>query len=640
MVVHISTTFLLVLSTICVEFHSIAGVSNSFYIVTSPDNHCRRELTGDEPCLTLQQYAYDPSLDPNVSVSLTVESGTHLLHGARVVFSSEYDSGIPTADFSVTGERAKVIYDAFGVHYYSPIMSIRIARHVAIHGVSFVSNNKGFVKFEHIQEVVLEHCSFQGVRLCLNDVKKAIISNCGFTRYSHQSYTYRSNRDHGAIFISNSMVSIAQSNFSTNRGAVHYHNIGNNDQTLLEIVSCIFSNNTSDYGGSAILIDGPANVLIQKSVFLSNSAAGSGGAIHYTGTDLGDGNSAANLEIVATIFVYNYANFCGALSVEKYRKCVNISDSTFYYNRAVNFGGDGGAVCTRNASVTIYNSTFVANAASGDAGALQAEGSNVTISSSIFSNNSAQRDGGALFTSAHPSNYTIMNSVLTHNKAGDDGGAVFMGRKGSHLKVERSSLVGNLASDRGGAMAIFGSKLDIKQSNVQSNLARYGKSLSACNSFVGTFIPGKGDPYFPTCTIYDDNLAPSSAPPFHDGSYSNVAWLNNTVNKIITVHMIASDDQPPPITTSFVENTAPIFTGDARNNQGLELRQTSIISYASLAVSGSSVLIIALLICIALAKATCCKCKIKRKKRGYRLLPSFQDHQTDSDDEELLDPSK
>ena len=380
-----------------------------------------------------------------------------------------------------------------------------------------------------------------------------------------------------------------------------------------------------NYGGSAIHVDGLASVFVNDSIFLFNSASGSGGAIHFSGK-----SNLVEFSIKVCTFVYNYANFCGAINIEKYSKHVEINDSTFYYNRAVNIGGDGGAVCVRNASILISNSTFVANTASGDAGGLQVEESMVTISDSIFSNNSARRDGGALFTSAHLSDYTITNCIFTHNKAGDDGGAVFIGRKGSHLKAGRSTFFHNHASDRGGAMAVFGSTLDITRTNVYSNLAHMGKAISACNSFVNTFISGQRDPDFPTCTIYDADIAPSNAPAFRDGSYSDVTWINNTVNKILTAYLIVgtkSDNQP--------STTATVSVVNASDSQ--KIRQTSIISYASLTISAT--LVIVLLLCAIISKLKATHCKIRRKKRGYRLLPSFPE-QSESDDEELLDHSK
>ena len=618
MLLQLSTTFFL-LSTIFVH-SSICGISDSFYIVTSPDNHCRRELTAEEPCLTLQQYAYSPSLGSNTSVALTVESGTHLLQGAGIKFDSEPDFGVPTTYFNMTGESAEVVYDAFGVHFYSPIMSIRNARYVSIRGVTFVSRNKGFVRIEHVEHLFLERCRFQGVRLYINNVifdNWAVISMSSFSDYSHQGYGYNSDLDHGAISISNSMVYIIKSNFSANKGAVHYHdNIDSGEPRVLVIYQCIFSNNTSKYGGSAVHVDGLASLSVQESVFLFNSASGSGGAIQYIGK-----SNSAEIKIIASTFVYNDANFCGAFSVEKYSKYVVINDSTFYYNRAVNIDGEGGAVCIRNASVSINNSTFVANTVSGDAGALQAEQSNISISRSIFSNNTAVRDGGALFTSAHLTNYTITSSTFTHNKAGDDGGAVFVGRKSSNIKIETSTLVDNHASDRGGAIAIFGSTLDITQSNVYDNVAHMGKAISACNSFVNTYISGKRDPDFPTCTVYDDDIAPSNAPPFQDGIYSNVIWLNNTVKEILAAYLI-TDSKPHNPTTTSIKN-AP--------------NRASILSYTSLAISAS--LLIVLLVYLTFSKSTHRKCKIRSKKHGYHLLSTFQD-QPESDDEELLDPNK
>ena len=618
----------LVLFSVC----SVSVLSDSLYIVTSPENHCRRELTAEEPCLTLQQYAYNPSLGSNSSVSLTVESGTHILQGVGIKFNSESAVGISTTDFNMTGESTRVVYGTFRGHYYSPIMSIRNARYVTIRGVTFVSNNKGFVKIENVQQVLLEHCTFQGVRLYLNNIfdngyyyGNVVISKSSFSGYSHQSYGYDSDRDYGAISVSHSIVYIIQSNFSANKGAVHYHDSGNSDPGLLVIEDSIFSNNTSKYGGSAVHVDGLASVFVNNSVFLFNSASGSGGAIHFSGK-----SNSVEFYIKASTFVYNNANFCGAINIEKYSKFVRINDSTFYYNRAVNIGGVGGAVCVRNASILISNSTFVANTASGDAGALQVEESKVTISSSIFSNNSARRDGGALFTSAHPSDYTITNCIFTHNKAGDDGGAVFIGRKGSHLKAGRSTFFHNHASDRGGAMAVFGSTLDITRTNVYSNLAHMGKAISACNSFVNTFISGQRDPDFPTCTIYDADIAPSNAPAFRDGSYSDVTWINNTVNKILTAYLIVgtkSDNQP--------STTAMVSVVNASDSQ--KIRQTSIISYASLTISATLVIVLLLYAIISKLKAT--HCKIRRKKRGYRLLPSFPE-QSESDDEELLDHNK
>ena len=334
MLIHISAALLkLVLLTICIHSHGASGTRNNFYIVNSPENHCQREFTADEPCLTLQQYAYSPSLGSNASVSLTVESGTHLLQGVGVKFDAESDYDVPSADFNMTGESVRIVYDGFGTHYYSPIMSVRYARNVSILGMTFVSNNRGFVKIEHVQNLFLKHCTFQGVRLYISNMmfdNWATIAMSSFFDYFHQGYSYtNSDRNYGAISILNSMVYIIQSNFSANKGAVHYRDNGESDPRPGAVVMyrCIFSNNTSKYGGSAVHVDGSASLAVQDTVFLFNTASGSGGAVYFSGE-----RDSARLEIVASTFIYNYANFCGAVSVERYSKCIQfvINDSTFY----------------------------------------------------------------------------------------------------------------------------------------------------------------------------------------------------------------------------------------------------------------------------------------------------------------------
>ena len=171
-----------------------------------------------------------------------MESGTHILQGVGIKFDSESDVGVSTTDFNMTGEGTRVVYDTFRGHYYSPIMSIRNARYVTIRGVTFVSNNKGFVEIENVQHVFFELCAFQGVRLYLNDIfdndyyyGDVVISKCSFSGYFHQSYGYNSDHDYGAISVSYSIVYIIQSNFSANKGAVHYHDSGNSDPGLLVI---------------------------------------------------------------------------------------------------------------------------------------------------------------------------------------------------------------------------------------------------------------------------------------------------------------------------------------------------------------------------------------------------------------------
>ena len=93
-----------------------------------------------------------------------------------------------------------------------------------------------------------------------------------YSDYSHVGYGSRnSDQNYGAISISNSLVYTIQSNFTSNRGAIRYHdrNIDNakSDPGAMVIHQCIFSNNTSTYGGSTVHMDSSASLDVQESVF-------------------------------------------------------------------------------------------------------------------------------------------------------------------------------------------------------------------------------------------------------------------------------------------------------------------------------------------------------------------------------------
>ena len=514
-----SLSFVLVsLAYIC-TVSSVA--SESVYIITSQENHCSWEFVPEEACLTLQQYVYDPSLTSNIS--LRMEAGNHLLRGMGLLFKfdnvvEDYSDAVYTDEGSslvITAESASIIYSnvlslftPLSPNAYSPILTIRDARFVSISGVTFISNNVGYVKIENVQEVIIEYCTFNGVQLHLYTVNSAEISKTTFTNYSHVNDIYNFDHEYGALFISQSTVKIDKSNFTSNEHAITYHDRGHDiDGSItfpsqsysLQITDSVFTNNTSEFGGSALNIEGSPSLLIQRSVFISNTASGSGGAIHFDRH-----NDTTFCSIKGSTFVYNTANFCGTFSIHNYYGIVEISDSHFYYNSAVNDGdGVGGVGCIRNASVSISNTIFIANRATGDAGALHLDESTVTINNAFFTNNTARRDGGALYTYTHPSDYFISGSTFMYNMAGDDGGAVFVGRKGSQLTTEKSVFTANNATDRGGAVCVIGSTLKISQTNIYGNSANTGKQISACNSFVLAFIPGKKDPNFPFCSLYD-----------------------------------------------------------------------------------------------------------------------------------------
>ena len=589
--------------------------SENVYIVTSPDSHCPWELTAEQPCLTLQQYVYVPSLTSNVTLGL--ESGNHKLHGVGILIEFDSQNGRSQGDrFQMLAERAKVFHsNAPSVRMPSLIIYMHNVQYVHISGVTFVSDNTGFIKIEDVQRVFIEFCHFQGVQLHLMMVNNSTISRCSFSNYSSiNDFSHEA----GALYISQSNVVIVQSNFSHNEQAINYHDdrLDSDDDLTplpshafsLTIDKSIFSNNTSEYDGSALSVSGTVSVTVRKSIFLFNSASGSGGALHLNGV-----NDTEEYSIVECTFVHNSATFCGAFNIESHNGTVAIDYSNFYYNRAENSNsGYGGAGCVRNASLSVSNSRFLANRATGYGGALQLDESQVNIESSAFGNNSAGYDGGALYTYAHCSNYVIKNSTFLDNSAGDDGGAMFVGRKGSVIQVDRSTFTRNSAADRGGAICVIGTTLKVTISNLYSNLASWGKQISACNSFVVKYIPARKDPSFPICAIYDNDSA--------NGHYAaptsiecwNISCLNDTVCRIVTKYNIYF-------------NTTNLESGFGNGLSGAEvvhlLHQTTIISYSAVAISIFSVIL--LLLYVIVKKVIRCY-KLGRKKKGQYFLLSTQ----------------
>ena len=622
-------------------FTTASAASEKVHIVTSQDNHCTWEFTADETCLTLQQYVYDPSLNSNAT--LIMESGRHVLQGQGMMFEFNeiQDTHTDSNGYSLVmmAESATVVYSsvssslfAFSIEYqYSPILTVRNARYVHISGVSFVSNNDGYVKLENVQKVFIEFCKFQGVKLHFYKVDDATISKSSFFNYSHANDLYNFDHEFGALFISQSSVLIMQSNFTNNHHSITYHDHGHDtDGTTilpsqsyeLEISESAFTNNTSVYKGSALYVSGSPSVTIHQSVFIFNTAGGSGGALH-----LDRQSDSAVYSIRGSTFIFNDASFCGAFSIDNYHGVVVINDSNFYYNSAVDSkDGVGGVGCIRNSSVTINNCSFIANRAKGDAGGLHLEESRLTIKNSNFSNNTAGRDGGAVHTYAHPSDYLIAGSIFNFNVAGDDGGAVFVGRKGSNITLDKSTFTNNSAADRGGAISIIATMLNVSQTSIYGNLADKGKQISACNSFVPTFISGRNDPNFPSCALYDPDSAGRSYRPSITFHYWDINWLNSTVDEIVLKYVVFGNK-------TFTNKTSWSGFSNQTDSNGVYhlLRQTSIIAYAALAVSVSTA--VSLLFCIIVLKLLV-YCRRRRQKKGqfYLLTPQAED----DDDEALL----
>jgi predicted outer membrane repeat protein len=504
-----------------------------------------------------------------------MESGNHVLTESRELTSSI----VTVTNFTMRSDGAMIVFGFTGS------LTIR-SRNAELRGITFSINNSMYAEFStnYLQEVIFEDCNFHGVGIYMNNVDNATFLRCNFSDYYDNRGYYE-----GAITLySVDIVSVIQSNFINNTGAIYfrprsyYYYYHSPMSASLLVRRCKFVNNTSVYrGGSAIYVTGNSNsyynysVIVNQTTFIYNNASrGGGGAINFDG-------ECASCTISESIFISNSAKYCGALSTgllnfDDEFSNISVVDTAFYYNKAVSGNSiGGGAACINGASSTITNCTFVGNTAAGYGGAMLVEDSEITITDTVFSNNTAGLSGGALLTYAYPSDYTIISSIFTDNGAGDDGGAMFIGRTGSDVVVERSNFLQNHAADRGAAIAMLGSSVTIYHgTNIYYNTANIGHTISACSSEIHLPIVAvrRPDPTFFSCVAYDNDVRFSTLSFQELRSYQNVTLL---VNDIIRDNEIYRN---PVVKLSGTDN---------QQNQSInkKLHQTTIIVYISLSLS-------------------------------------------------------
>ena len=444
------------------------------------------------------------------------------------------------------------------------------------------SNRAGTLRISDVTHVVVIESTFvntgtfEGGAIFSVGVSSMTVLNSNFSHY-------RAYGEGGAIYISGGSLTITNSTFDSNRagggrgfgGAIFSSSNGS-----VMIIQCTFINNSAQIDGGAIFISNGGFLTVKNSTFISNNALGVGGGIsavskfittsqsvfknntaekggavffngifssfasyfyHNTATLQGGavytnsshisvqlnessfvGNTAINTSggaiyvggkhtnvlLFESTFNNNSAGYCGVIDVDKIYHNVDILGSTFGGNTATGQAIGGGVACIRNASVTISNCTFRRNSAiEMDGGCLHVEESTMTVNSSSFIGNMAKGNGGVMLTIAYPTSYIISHSVFSDNQA-ENGGVIYINRKGSNVRVLNETVLNyNRASNKGGAISITGSMLEIGDTSIDSNTATLGGIISACNSDVrlqaSDQVKISKDPNISVCSYYD-----------------------------------------------------------------------------------------------------------------------------------------
>jgi hypothetical protein len=268
------------------------------------------------------------------------------------------------------------------------------------------------------------------------------------------------------------------SSYSNNRGGGIYNYSGS--PTL---ISCAFSQNSSDYRGGAMYNHNSSSQILIDCTFEDNSAR-SGAGIHN--------NASSNPTLTACIFRGNLAEVSGG-GMRNAPNCEPILIGCVFSHNVADLGGgmynggsfgvskprlanctfeqnssrDGGGMCNRESDPTLTNCRFTGNSATHTGGGMHNHSASPKVANCTFERNSSEEGGGMYNLLANP---RLTNCTFTKNVArqGDGGG---MKNYSSNLTLANCAFNANAAYAFGGAMAVFNSNTSLTKCTFSGNYA-------------------------------------------------------------------------------------------------------------------------------------------------------------------------
>ncbi len=220
-------------------------------------------------------------------------------------------------------------------------------------------------------------------------------------------------------------------------------------------------------GGGAIVNDDSSSLSIINSEFTKNIAVGNGAGKYGNGGAIFTLN--ALLTVYNSTFTGNSANYAvrggGAIDALEYKNCAR--HSIVNVNRSIflnNTSKEGGAIHNIYGTFTLANSTVTGNKATGNGGAIYNGYGKFTITNTTIKGSSAY-DGGAVHNAF--GTLTVTSSKITDNRASHDGGAIYNIHGAS--KIQYNNITGNSASHYGGAIFNSGSNITVHYNNIVDN---------------------------------------------------------------------------------------------------------------------------------------------------------------------------
>lgn len=322
----------------------------------------------------------------------------------------------------------------------------------------------------------------------------------------------------GALFLRNATLTVDSCEFSENVSENAGGAIGLAPYSDLELLDCIFRNNSSSSFGGAIFLS-QATLNAEACSFECNQAPSSGGAIH---------NRYASMTVFNCQFTANSTNgvggaiYCGYAQVDDK---VTIEHSLFNGNSAVEDGAGIYLTHINELTPLIVYCTFNANSAQDSGGCLYSNEANFLMAFNYLSANHAGFGGAGVYCDAataacicckfvqndattgagsYIDNSTVqwLNCLFDFNDADEFGAGVY--GIGSDLTITNATFSRNHAADAAGAVALNTSNLIMRNSilwnNSISEIHKFESTIDAMNCDIMGGYPGSGnidsDPLF------------------------------------------------------------------------------------------------------------------------------------------------
>ena len=254
-------------------------------------------------------------------------------------------------------------------------------------------------------------------------------------------------------------------NAGAEAGAVYLSGFGD----YYKILNCTFIDNHGSAGGAIFTY---ANLTVEDTIFINNTALNSGGTIYSVKKDLTLNN----------IYIENSsAKYGGALFLQQNsgtswidgvvypgHDTFYIRNSTFVNNKAwmdndYEMSGQGGVIFIGYDTLAtgfIDNCTFINSTAEDKGGAIINYMGNVTITNSNFINSSSKLDGGAIYNEGYYNEdqgkeYTanmVIDGCLFENTSGNNGGVIFNSNYLSNMELINSTFINANSTGLGGVI--------------------------------------------------------------------------------------------------------------------------------------------------------------------------------------------